>query len=863
VKLKAGKIILAVILAVGFIFQPFVQVDAATALIPRMAIDNPKVNSTVSSSVSIDGWALNSSGIKSVSILLDGKLKGQATIGLSRPDVNAVFPGYSGGSKSGYSYSLNLSGVSAGYHTIQVQAVGVNGIRSIQSLAIKVVAKASLPLRMAVDNPSPYSLVRGSISVNGWALNPSGIKSVNVLVDGVLKGQAGLGYSRPDVNAVFPGYPAGDKSGYGYILDTSSLSAGLHTIQVQAIGNNGTKSVQNIPVKVEAKPVLPIRMAVDNPSASSLVRGNVSVNGWALNPSGIKSVNILVDGVLRGQAGIGYERVDVNSVFPGYPGGDRSGYGYIVDTSTLSAGVHTIQVQAIGNNGTKSVQSLPINVDRQRAIMSVDTLTNNAIIKNNMGINGWAINPSGMKSVTILLDGQVLGEAVLGHARPDVDKVFPGYPGGENSGFGYLLDIKTISPGPHTIKVQAVGNDGTKIEQNFTITVQKLSPRLYVESPAPNSVMKNDIYVSGWALNASGIKAINVLVDGKLHGQADKGFDRPDVNSVFPGYEEGSKSGFLYSLGFDSITMGDHQVTVQVIGFDNTKSEQSFKINRGNAFVTYKNYDITLNEFIEKEMTKTQAMHVRNELGVYEWRYAQKQNGLEGYYIYVEKVDEFGNIAIDQYGNVLTEAKWIYSPEQYQAIRQELINKINPDNLVSDNTQVYQFVKLSYASVTSAEAINAIFNSGGVLAGKGQIFIDAAKMYNVNPIYLAAHAILETGNGTSQLSTGMVVNGVKVYNLFGIGAIDSSPDASGSVTAFNNGWDSVDKAIYGGAKWIAGGYIGAGQDTLYTMRWYPLNIHHQYATDIKWATKQTAVIKNYFDMFKDAKLIFEIPVFKK
>jgi beta-N-acetylglucosaminidase len=750
VKLKVDKVILAVIFVVGIIFQPFVQVEAASLPV-RMAVDNPRANSSVSGSVNIDGWALNSSGIKSVNILVDGRLRGQAVISLARPDVNAAFPGYPGGSKSGYSYSLNLSGISAGYHTIQVQAIGVNGTKSVQSLTVKVEAKPALPLRMAVDNPSPNSLVRGSISVNGWALNPSGVKSVNILVDGILKGQATLAYERQDVNTVFPGYPGGDKSGYGYILDTTSLSPGVHTIQVQAIGNNGTKSVQNI----------------------------------------------------------------------------------------------------------------PINVDSQRARLAVESLSNNAVIKNNIGIGGWAINPSGVKSVFILLDGQVLGEAVLGYERPDVDKVFPGYPGGATSGYGYSLDVKTISPGIHTIKVQAVGNDGTKAEQNFTVTVEKLIPRLYVESPAPNSVMKNDIYVSGWALNASGIKVINILVDGKMHGQATSGYDRPDVNSVFPGYEEGSKSGFLYLLGFDSITMGDHQVTVQVIGYDNTKSEQTFKINRGNAFITYKNYDMTLNEFIEKQMTKTQAMHVRNQLGVYEWRYAQKQNGLEGYYIYIEKVDELGNIAIDQYGNVITEAKWFYSPEQYQAIKQELINKINPDNLSVDNTQVYQFVKLSYANVTSAEAINAIFNSGGVLAGKGQVFIDAAKMYNVNPIYLAAHAILETGNGTSQLSTGMIVNGVKVYNLFGIGAVDSAPDASGSVTAFNNGWDSVDKAIYGGAKWIAGGYIGAGQDTLYTMRWYPLNIHHQYATDIKWASKQTAVIKNYFDLFKDAKLIFEIPVFKK
>ena len=53
------------------------------------------------------------------------------------------------------------------------------------------------------------------------------------------------------------------------------------------------------------------------------------------------------------------------------------------------------------------------------------------------------------------------------------------------------------------------------------------------------------------------------------------------------------------------------------------------------------------------------------------------------------------------------------------------------------------------------------------------------------------------------------------HNVFGIGAYDSSPLIEGIKYAKNAGWDSVSKAIIGGAKFIGQSYIKAGQNTLY------------------------------------------------
>ncbi len=186
----------------------------------------------------------------------------------------------------------------------------------------------------------------------------------------------------------------------------------------------------------------------------------------------------------------------------------------------------------------------------------------------------------------------------------------------------------------------------------------------------------------------------------------------------------------------------------------------------------------------------------------------------------------------------------------------------NPQNFTKDYN-IYQFLKLSGSNGIDTQTLNNYLLGKGVLEGKGGAFADAAKKYNVSEIYLAVHACLESGNGMSELANGVEINGTTVYNLFGIGAYDSNPVSGGAKYAYNQGWTSVDAAIRGGAEWISGNYISAGQDTLYKMRWNPENPGtHQYATDVAWASKQAKTLKNMFGAFPSAKLTFEFPIYK-
>lgn len=194
----------------------------------------------------------------------------------------------------------------------------------------------------------------------------------------------------------------------------------------------------------------------------------------------------------------------------------------------------------------------------------------------------------------------------------------------------------------------------------------------------------------------------------------------------------------------------------------------------------------------------------------------------------------------------------------------ETAEYMNPNNYFEDAYK-YQFLDLSAPNGVSEEALNSYLADKGVLKGQGATFIKAAKEYGVSEIYLVVHACLETGNGTSQLARGVALNGTTVYNMFGIGAYDSSAVASGSLRAYQLGWTSVEDAITGGAQWISEHYINSGmtrQNTLYKMRWNPERPgYHQYATDIRWAVEQSVNIGKMMRSFADASVTFEVPVY--
>ncbi len=207
----------------------------------------------------------------------------------------------------------------------------------------------------------------------------------------------------------------------------------------------------------------------------------------------------------------------------------------------------------------------------------------------------------------------------------------------------------------------------------------------------------------------------------------------------------------------------------------------------------------------------------------------------------------------------------------------DLVYAVNPTNFSTSDPRFYQFLRLDtgYSGVTAAELdafIDSTYNGKrGTLSGMGYAFVEAAQIYGINEVYLLAHAIHESGWGTSTLASGYAYDGTTqvngkyypagtYYNYYGIGAVDSGPLSGGRALAIQNGWDSPEAAILGAAEWIAKRYTFSSgnnsyfaQNTLYEMRWhsaysnrYKVRAYHQYATGTSWAYRIADIMSNCY-----------------
>ncbi|CAG9343821.1 SH3 domain-containing protein [Clostridium perfringens] len=257
---------------------------------------------------------------------------------------------------------------------------------------------------------------------------------------------------------------------------------------------------------------------------------------------------------------------------------------------------------------------------------------------------------------------------------------------------------------------------------------------------------------------------------------------------------------------------------------------------------------------------------------------------------------DIGNASKTNYGVSLNEYIKLQqrnNPSNYS--HSELEKYINP----AKATNKLQFLRIDKFRSVNVSGLSSRLSNKGVLTGQGQAFINAAKAFNIDPIYLVSQCLHETGNGTSKLAKGVTIteiadesrpiyNGtgqlvgyhmiklskpVTVYNLFGIGAKDNSsvfPNRAlilGTTYAYNRGWTSIENAIKGAAEFVSLNYVHSSrysQNTLYKMRYNQnvSNIWHQYATTPWYASSIADIMRSYQDLYLENNFTFDVPVFE-
>ena len=161
---------------------------------------------------------------------------------------------------------------------------------------------------------------------------------------------------------------------------------------------------------------------------------------------------------------------------------------------------------------------------------------------------------------------------------------------------------------------------------------------------------------------------------------------------------------------------------------------------------------------------------------------------------------------------------------------------MDPRNSLKED-YVFQFENLSYnPDIQTRAGVETILAPCNYMQGTityvdingntqtiGKTYIDvimeAAAEYNVSPYHLASRIRQEIGTGNGSVIVSGTYNGYTgYYNYYNIGATGANQIASGLEYAKSKTWTDPEKAIKGGASFLASGYISTGQDTLYLQK---------------------------------------------
>jgi hypothetical protein len=246
-----------------------------------------------------------------------------------------------------------------------------------QVVTVTQASFSSTPPFGTVDTPADNSTgLSGAISVTGWALDDVGVARVRIYRDPVAGEAAGpqvfignatlVDGARPDVQAAFPAFPYASRAGWGLQVLTNVLPKqgnGQFRFYAYADDVDGHTTLLGFKTVTidNATAVLPFG-TIDTPGQGDTVSGVVVNFGWALSSALIpvdgSTIDVLIDGVESGHPVYNNFRSDIATLFPSFPNSNGAiGY-FVLDTTRLSNGVHTIAwIVRDGNGGAQGIGS--------------------------------------------------------------------------------------------------------------------------------------------------------------------------------------------------------------------------------------------------------------------------------------------------------------------------------------------------------------------------------------------------------------------------------------------------------------------------------------------------------------------------
>ena len=188
----------------------------------------------------------------------------------------------------------------------------------------------------------------------------------------------------------------------------------------------------------------------------------------------------------------------------------------------------------------------------------------------------------------------------------------------------------------------------------------------------PQNVNLNELRISGYALNGSGISSVTATIDDKTVLNASIGLERNDeetLKSKHPGYSNYNKCGYSVKYDLNNLTLGIHKAKIKAAGKDGKTTEKViyFRVlkddkggrytrNIHNTVPFYRYVNISNDHFYTiapEKMPDGCGYSVENNGNPIGYAYAYKEENTVPLYRYFNesKMDHFYTIDFNELGN--------------------------------------------------------------------------------------------------------------------------------------------------------------------------------------------------------------------
>jgi hypothetical protein len=467
---------------------------------------------------------------------------------------------------------------------------------------------AKAPILVAVETLGVSGAPGGGsrLSIGGWALASAPIVEISAALDGHQLGKANYGLPRADVAQLYPGREEASRSGFMLTVELPQLPGGTvePVLSVRtADGEIGRRALRvDVPpqeVEVAATDPLapmtesgtsskpPMQLYIDDAAVDE--RGILRLEGWVVCLVQLETVDAFIEDERIGEAEFGRVREDVEKARFDYPNSRFSGFVLVSDVSRLGAGRKMVRIRAAARTGIAREVSAVVVIPELAGTRAVSesafhhhcdeiTLTTNGTVS----LKGWAVCASPAAAITVLLDGEAIGDAERGIERPDVGNLFPSFAHARQSGF--VANLRSGKPlaGEHLIRLQVLGQGGEIHEIALPVmavaavgeaggnsgeTAGDWERKLHLDTPnvlggVMETPVRGNLEISGWALARAGVERVEIALDGRPIAVADYGLRRLDIQAAYPDWENPLASGYLCLLPHRLLPKGEHVVSV-------------------------------------------------------------------------------------------------------------------------------------------------------------------------------------------------------------------------------------------------------------------------------------------------------------